>query len=47
MKSKSNKLGNLVAKAAYASASVSVNTACALFYHQPKVPASAKKLRKF
>ena len=37
----------LVSAAALASAKSNVNSTCAYFFHQPKVPAGLKKLRKF
>lgn len=48
--SKENKI-NLVAKAleatAKGAAEISANSRCAYIFHQPKMPKTVKKLRKF
>lgn len=40
-------LSKVVANAALSVTSISVNSACIFFAHQPKLPQGAKKLRKF
>jgi len=41
------KFGGFVATFALIVTTLNVNTTCAYFAHQPKLPESAKKLRKF
>lgn len=41
------KLGNIVTSLALMVTALNVNTACVYIAHQPKLPDSAKKLRKF
>lgn len=41
------KLGEATAKTALAVTQANVNATCGLWVHQPKLPESAKKLRKF
>lgn len=43
----SRKLSKASAKMAMAVTSSTANSACAFITHQPKMPANAKKLRKF
>ncbi len=47
MKNSKKKIGNAVAKLAYASAKQSANSTCIAFFGQPKMPKQVKKLRKF
>ena len=47
MKKTVKTVDRIVSAAAFASAKSNVNSTCAYFFHQPKVPASLKKLRKF
>ena len=47
MKKFISKFGGFIACAALFITSMSVNTACFLWWHQPKLPEGAKKLRKF
>lgn len=47
MKKNVKTVDKIIGAAALTSAKVSVNSNCTFFFHQPKVPASAKKLRKF
>lgn len=42
-----NKMGSLIAKTAKSVASKGANSACYFFFHQPKMPAKVKELRKF
>lgn len=42
-----NKVGTLMAALALVITTVSVNSACIFYMHQPEVPEEAKKLRKF
>lgn len=46
-KSKANGLKKAIAAAAKMATSANVNSTCMLFAYQPKLPESAKKLRKF
>ncbi len=41
------KHGGMIAALAMVVTALSVNSACHFFYNQPKLPESAKKLRKF
>ena len=41
------KYGHIFTALAVVVTAYSANRCCAYFYHQPKLPASAKKLRKF
>ena len=41
------KFGGLLACAALFITSLSANTACFIWWHQPKLPEDARKLRKF
>jgi len=41
------KLGSVVASLALMVTALNVNTACVYIAHQPKLPDSAKRLRKF
>lgn len=47
MKNFKSKLGGMVAKCAFKVTKMNVNSACCFFTYQPKLPQSAKKLRKF
>ena len=47
MKKMVKTVDKLVSAAALASAKSNVNSTCAYFFHQPKVPAGLKKVRKF
>ena len=47
MKIEKKSIDKIIRKAALASAKVNVNSNCTWFFHQPKVPDAAKKLRKF
>jgi cyclic lactone autoinducer peptide len=47
MKKIVSKFGGLIANAALVVTTLSVNTACFIWWHQPKLPEGAKKLRKF
>ncbi|MEA1976136.1 MAG: cyclic lactone autoinducer peptide [Bacillota bacterium] len=42
-----NILGNIIASFALMVTTLNVNTACVYIAHQPKLPVSAKELRKF
>lgn len=44
---KSNKLGKVMAKLALKTTQSNANSACIFISHQPKLPETAKKLRKF
>ena len=44
---KLNLIEKAISKASYTTAKKSVNQACWLFFHQPKLPEAVKKLRKF
>jgi len=39
--------GGLIASTALVVTTLSVNTACFIWWHQPELPEGAKKLRKF
>lgn len=47
MKKEVKTIDKIIAVAALASAKSNVNSTCSWFFHQPKVPDSVKKLRKF
>ncbi len=47
MKKLSIKLGGMIASLAILITVLNVNTNCIAFIHQPKMPKSAKRLRKF
>jgi cyclic lactone autoinducer peptide len=47
MKKFVSKFGGRIARAALGMTTLSVNTACFIWWHQPKLPEGAKKLRKF
>lgn len=44
---KKNMVGKLVADAARKTAQRSADTVCGIVFHQPKLPESVKKLRRF
>lgn len=44
---KTNKLGKVMAKLALKTTQTNANSACVFITHQPKLPETAKKLRKF
>lgn len=44
---KTNKLGKVMAKLAIRTTQANANSACIFITHQPKLPETAKKLRKF
>lgn len=44
---KKNRVEKIVANVAYETSKKSANSMCAFFFHQPKLPAEVKKLRKF
>ncbi len=41
------KIGKWIASFGLLTAKMSANTACVIWWHQPKMPESVKKLRKF
>lgn len=44
---KANNLGKVMAKLALKTTQTNANSACVFITHQPKLPETAKKLRKF
>ena len=46
-KKEAKTVDKIIGAAALASAKSNVNSACSWFFHQPKVPNSVKKLKKF
>ena len=47
MKKEVKTVDKIIGAVALASAKSNVNATCSWFFHQPKVPDSVKKLRKF
>lgn len=47
MKKEVKTIDKIIGAAALASAKSNVNSTCSWFFHQPKVPNSVKKLKKF
>ena len=47
MKKKTKKIDKMLAAVALASAKNNINSTCAWFLYQPKVPDSVKELRRF
>lgn len=47
MKKLTEKSSSVIANVALKVTSMNVNSACMCFVHQPKLPETAKKLRKF
>lgn len=47
MKKEIKTVDKIIGTVALASAKSNVNATCSWFFHQPKVPSSVKKLRKF
>lgn len=44
---KKNNVEKIVANVAYETSKKIANSSCVFFFHQPKLPAEVKKLRKF